>query len=293
MAKNNQCESPKMVKFYPFEEYSEKFKDIFLLEKSERGVITAKWHCDGDSAFWDYPLHRGIGQLCWHVGQDADATVLIIGGAGDQFLRLGPTSLPEDVQTQTWSLYEHSYYDGTNMIEGLINDVEVPTIGIINGGLAVHSEIALLCDITLMAEDAVIFDPHYSVAGSIPGDGIQIAFRAALGYKRANYAMLMGEKITAQKALEYGMVNEVLPREKIYERAQEIAEKFAAFPRYNTRMLSQVLRAPIKEQIASELRPVFGCEMWGNLTSSVGNIGDAKTHDEAFAKMNRQFEDEK
>lgn len=293
MPKVPQCQNPKMVHYYTYEEYSEKFKDLFLMSRTESGVITAKWHSEGDSAPWDYQLHRGIGQLCWHVGQDAESEVLILGGAGKDFLTLGKTSLPEDTQTQTWALYEHSYYDGTNMVEGLINDVEQPTIGVINGGIAVHTEIALLCDITLMAEDAVIMDPHFSVGGAIPGDGIQIALRTHMGIKRANYAMLTGQVIDAKTALEYGLVNEVVPRDKIYDRALEIGEAIAAKPRMNRRLLSQVLREPIKEQIAKELRPVFGMEMWGSMTAGAAAEGSdnnfqVRDHDSAFKKFNEE-----
>lgn len=284
MPKVNQCGNPKMVPYYKYEDYREKFKDLFMMERTESGVLTAKWHDgNGDSAFWDYPLHRGIHQLCWHVGQDAETEVLILGGAGKDYLKLGATSLPEDMETQKWSLYEHSYYDGTNMVEALVNDVEQPTIGILNGGMCVHTEISLLCDITLMAEDAVILDPHFGMSGAIPGDGIQIAFRAAMGTKRSNYAMMFGEKITAEMALEYGMVNEVVPGDKIYERALELAEQLAKHPRMNRRMLSQVLRMPIKEQIAKELRMTFGAEMWGMMSSRI-------THDEAFDDLSKDFD---
>lgn len=286
MPKVPQCQNPKMVPYYKYEEYSEKFKDLFLFDRTDSGVLTARWHCDGGSAPWDYQLHRGIGQLCWHVGQDAETEVLILGGAGDQFLTLGKTSLPEDPQTQTWALYEHSYFDGTNMVEAIVNDVEQPTIGVINGGVAVHTEIALLCDLTLMAEDAVIMDPHYALGGAIPGDGIQIAFREHLGVKRSNYALLMGEKIDAQKALDYGLVNEVVPKDKIYDRAREIGEMLASKPRMNRRMLSQVLRLPLKEQIAKELRMTFGAEMWGSMTATVSADSEIKDHETAFAKFN-------
>ena len=286
MPKVPQCENPLMVPYYKYEEYSEKFKDLFIMDRTESGVLTAKWHYNGGPAPWDYQLHRGIGQLCWHVGQDAETEVFILGGAGDQFLTLGKTSLPEDPQTQTWALYEHSYFDGTNMVEAIVNDVEQPTIGVINGGIAVHSEIALLCDITLMAEDAVITDPHYAIAGGIPGDGVQIALRQHMGVKRANYAMLTGQVIDAKTALEWGLVNEVLPRDQIYDRAKELGEQIASKPRMNRRMLSQVLRLPLKEQIAKELRMTFGSEMWGSMTVSIDNTTEVKNHDTAFAKFN-------
>jgi Enoyl-CoA hydratase/carnithine racemase len=285
MPKVNQCESEMMVPFRKFDNYKKKYEKFFDLQRSESGVITAKWNLNGESSPWDYYLHRGIGQLCADVGQDAESEVLILGGAGDSFLTLGKTSLPEDFETKKWSYYEHSYYDGCNMVEGLINDVEQPTIGIINGKTpAVHSEIALLCDITLMSEEATILDPHFAMAGTLFGDGIQIALRAHMGIKRSNYAMLFGQKITAQQALEYGLVNEIVPADKIYERAQELAEQLAAKPRISRRIATQTMRAPLKEQIAKELRPTFGTEMWDMLVTSV-------THDEAFKDMKKGDKD--
>ena len=279
MPKVNQCTAPKMIPFTTFDEYKEKYKRLFVMDRTESGVLTARWYDEetGGPAFWDYPLHRAIGQLCADVAQDAETEVLIIGGTGDQFLALGPTSLPEDAETQRWALYEHSYFDGCRMLEGLVNVVEQPTIGIING-FASHSEIATLCDITLMAEDAQIFDGHFAIAGGLFGDGIQIALRELMGVKRANYAMLLGKPISAQEALELGLVNEVLPREKLYDRARELGEIIAKKPRVGRRMLAQTMRMPWKEQFAKELRTTFGQEMWCMMASRV-------THDEAFAMM--------
>lgn len=272
-----QCMNPKMIPFVKFDEYKEKYKELFNLERSESGVITAKFTTDGGVAQWDYPLHRAIGQLCHDVGQDAESEVFILGGTGPAFLGLGKTSIEETFENQKWSLYEHSYYDGCNMVEGLVFDVEQPTIGVINGP-CVHSEIALLCDLTIMADNAFIMDGHFSRGGVLPGDGVQIALRACMGMKRANYLMLTNEKITAQKALEYGLVNEVVPADKVYERAQEIAEEIAAKPRLGRRILAQTLRLPLKEQIAKELRPTFGTEMWNMLSNHT-------THDEEFARV--------
>ena len=164
------------------------------------------------------------------------------------------------------------------MVEGLVFEVEQPTIGVINGP-CVHSEIALLCDITLMADDAFIMDLYFAMGGTLPGDGVQIALRAFMGMKRANYAMLTNEKISAQKALEYGLVSEIVPRDKLYERAQELAESIASKPRLGRRILAQTLRLPLKEQIAKELRPTFGTEMWNMLANHT-------THDEEFRKFN-------
>ncbi len=286
MQKAKQCQSPRMIPFRSFDEYKNKYKDVISLERSESGVVTAKFVPDPELgvALWDYPLHRGIGQLCADIGQDADTSVLIIGGTGNKFMGVGKTSLPDDEETLRWSTYEHSYYDGCNMVEGLVNDVEQPTIGVINGW-AVHSEIALLCDITLMADTATIMDPHFCIGGGPPGDGIQIAFQACMGYKRANYALLTGNPITAKEALDMGMVNEIMPADKLYARAQEIAEQIAAKPRTGVRLMQQVLRQPVRELIAKELRANFGSEMWYQVIQNV-------QHDTAFAEMNKKIKQE-
>ena len=121
-----------------------------------------------------------------------------------------------------------------------------------------------MCDITLCAEDAVIFDLHYDI-GSVPGDGIHSCFQELLGVKRAAYALLTGQAIDAQLALEYGMVNEVLPREELIPRAYKIAEHILSQPRTTRRLTTQIVRRPWKKRIVDDLDGGFGIQMFGHL----------------------------
>jgi enoyl-CoA hydratase/carnithine racemase len=253
----------------PFDEYKSRYAEHFFLERSESGVLTARWHTKGGSLVWDFPIHRAIHQLTTDVSQDVETEVFILGGTGDSWISHVHPSSSEDGEDKKWMSYEHLYHDGTNICEGLVNDLEIPTIGVINGP-GFHTEMALFCDITLMSEDAVIVDPH-TKANLVPGDGIQIAFRMAMGYKRATYAMLTNERIDAQKALDYGMVSEVLPKNKIYDRAKEIGEMLAAQNRITRRITTQVLRWPLKMAIAQELRNAFGSEMHAYLATQASH----------------------
>ena len=264
MPKVRTIESPMMIPTVKFEQYKDKYKKHFVLERSASGVLMARWHTDGDSLVWCFPMHRAIHQLTTDVGQDVENEVFILTGTGHNWM--ADYSFPEDTpENWNWLVYEHHYYDGTNLVEGIINDLEIPTIGAINGP-GFHTEMALFCDITIMSEDAVIGDPHF-LAGMPPGDGIQIAFRECMGIKRANYAMLTGELIDAEKALKYGMVNEVVPKAKIYERAWEIGEQLAKTNRILRRLTVQILRAPWKMAIAWELRHAFASEMMSYLAT--------------------------
>lgn len=82
---------------------------------------------------------------------------------------------------------------------------------------------------------------------------------------------MTGQTIDARTALEIGMVNEVLPREKIWKRAQELAEVVVKCANRATRHVSvQVLRKPWKEALAKDLWNAFGSEMFCTVSSPIG-----------------------
>ena len=119
-----------------------------------------------------------------------------------------------------------------------------------------------MCDITICTEDAIIFDLHYDI-GSVPGDGIHSCFQELLGVKRAAYALLTGQAIDAKTALEYGMVNEIVPREKLIERAYQIADHIMTQPRTTRRLTTQIVRRPWRQRITNDLDGGFGIQMFG------------------------------
>jgi enoyl-CoA hydratase/carnithine racemase len=159
--------------------------------------------------------------------------------------------------------YEYAYKDGRINVSSLVNDLEIPTIGLVNGS-GFHSEILLMCDLTLCSEDARIYDLHYGIS-SVPGDGIHSCFEEILGVKRAAYAMLTGQSIDAKTALDYGMVNEVLPADQLVDRAYRIADHIMAQPRTVRRLTTQIIRRPWKQRIADDLDGGFGIQMFGHL----------------------------
>lgn len=254
---------PGMIPHITFEEYAPKFKDFYTFRK-EGGILEARWHTEGKPAVWTQPLHRAMWQLCTYVGQDRDIEVFIFGGSGDEFIHSQDPNRLNDEKHLWWMSYEDMYYDGCNDCEGIVFDVEIPTIGVINGG-GWHFENQLFADITLMAEEAFLIDPHYYV-NMVPGDGIQIALRECLGIKRATYMMLMNQTIDSKMALDYGLVSEVVPRERLYDRAWEIAAHLMRATTHTRRVTTQVLRAPWKVALSQELRNAFGSEMWQTCT---------------------------
>ena len=248
-----------------FEEYKELFKDHFELERRADGVILARAHTLGASVQLSVENHRAIGQMFKTLGADPENEVLIFTGTGDDFMmQIDPEGFKlEREDTGHWA-YEYAYKDGRINVASLVNDLEIPTIGVLNGP-GFHSELCLMCDITICAEDAVIFDPHYD-AGSVPADGIHSCFQELLGTKRAAYALLTGQAIDAKKALEYGLVNEVWPRDQLLARAWKLADHIMSQPRVTRRLTTQIVRRPWKQRIVDNLDGGFGIQMFAHVT---------------------------
>ena len=257
-----------------FEDYSDRFKDHFRLERRADGVLLAQAHTLGGSIQLSVENHRALGQLLRTIGADPENEVLILTGSGEHFMMaIDPDGFAlERENLQHWA-YEYAYKDGRTNVSSLINDLEIPTIGVLNGSGG-HAEICLMCDITLCAEEAIIFDPHFNM-GSVPGDGIHSCLQELLGVKRAAYALITGQQIDAELALEYGLVNEVLPRDQLLTRAWGLADHIMSQPRVTRRLTTQIIRRPWKRRIVDDLDGGFGIQMFAHLAK------DEAIHDPA------------
>ena len=258
----------KFVKWPKYEEYKEMFKEHFMMEKRDDGVLLVTMHTEGKSPIWSMELHRAIGQMWRTVGSDSDIELVIFTAAGKEWIMdFEPESWEPERTEPEYTRYEHMFIDGRRMLISMIQDVEVPTIGVLSG-TGGHFELAVMCDLCIMAEDAVIADPHF-LYDIVPGDGIHSALQLLIGARRAAYAMYMSQKITVQQALEYGLVNEVVPYERLIPRAYEIADFIMARHRTIRRLTSQVVKRPFKQRIVDDLDMTFGTEMFGDFCKSV------------------------
>ena len=258
-----------LQKFVPtpkLAEYSERFKDFFKFTRRDDGVLLVEAHTVGGPIQLSVENHRALGQMLKTVGADPENEILILTGSGDEFMMgSDPEGFAlEEADMEYWA-YEYAYKDGRVNVSALVNDLEIPTIGLVNGP-GFHTEILTMCDITIAAEGAVLFDLHYDI-GSVPADGIHNAFQELLGTKRAAYALLTGEAIDARKALEYGLVNEVVPGEELIARGFAIADHIMTQPRTIRRLTTQIVRRPWKRRVVEDLDGGFGIQMFGHVAS--------------------------
>ena len=235
-----------------FEDYREKYATYFKLER-QNGILQVQMHTKGGPVMYGLPIHNAWSQLWLDIGNDPDNEVLIFGGTGDKWIGgFDPDFAAQSLhEMPADAFYDQIYSDATKLLEAFIFNIDIPTIACINGP-GLHTEFALLCDITLCAEHAELFDPHFQFH-LVPGDGQGLTFQELMGLKRAAYYLYTSEKITAQLAKEMGLVNEVLPLDRLLPRAREIAEKIMQKPRAIRRLTSAVLRRQWKRRLVQDL----------------------------------------
>jgi len=228
-------------------EYFDRYETI-AFERTESGVLTVRLHTKGGPVVYSSAHHHDWVGAFLDISADRDNKAVILTGTGDEFI----SQFGWDKALGTPYDWDHVYWEGKRLLRNLL-DIEVPVIGVVNGPATIHSELALLSDITLASENAIFQDQPHIPFSTVPGDGIAVVWLELLGPNRGRYFLLTGQQITAQEALELGVVNEVLPRDKLMPRAKELAEQLAALPpltaRYTRVLLTQRLKRLLDENL--------------------------------------------
>jgi len=251
------------LKTESFEEYQERFKDFAHLERTEDGILFCRLHWKGGPVMWSYQSQHAYSQLWTAIGQDKENEVMILTCQDPYWLvhESDPTSFDEVEESKDTNIkYDVNITHTMNFVENFINDIEIPTIAAINGQ-GMHYEFALMSDITICVPEYEFSDGHFS-KNMVPGDGMAFAMRTAAGVKRGCYMMYMEPKIKAEKALEWGIIHEIVPHDELIDRAYEIARYMIKVDRTVRRLTHEIAIRPWKRALQDDERVHVLCEMY-------------------------------
>ncbi len=111
---------------------------------------------------------------------------------------------------------------------GPFPDLSTPLIGAVNGPAVTGGfEYALACDFLVASERARFADTHSRV-GIMPGWGLTVNLQEAIGIRRARQMSFTGNYIDADTALQWGLVNEVVPHGELLPRAIQLGRDIAS-----------------------------------------------------------------
>ena len=179
-----------------------------------------------------------------------DIWVVIITGAGEKFFAAG-ADIP--------SLLKLNRESGLARVRkardfySKVACLEKPVIAAINGiCLGGGLELALACDIRVAVDHAKLGVPEVSL-GIIPGAGGTQRLPRAIGPGWAKHLLFTGQAIPAQKALEIGLVQDVVPFEALMDAALEIAHKINKNGPLAVRAVKRALTKGLQEPLETAL----------------------------------------
>jgi len=156
---------------------------------------------------------------------DDSVGVIVITGAGDKAFCAGGDLVE---YTDHYLLRPHDYWKYMKLFGAMMESIigcGKPVIARINGVcVAGGNELQLACDLAVMVEDAFIAQAGVAV-GSVACGGSTQWLPLLVGDRRARQMLFYNDRISAHKALEWGLVNEVVPREKLDEAVDKMCKK--------------------------------------------------------------------
>lgn len=249
----------------PFEEYSQRYAEFFKMSRQD-GIIELRMHTE-DGPYRHTPAAHNAWPRVWQdIGNDPENQVLIITGTGDKWMTGDTKGLnPKPASDLDPDHIFQRMMDGWKHIESFIHNIDIPTISAINGP-GVHTELAVLCDVTLAAPDANFIDPHFWL-GSPPGDGQGMALQALMGQKRAAFAIYDAKPIPVVEALEHGIVNSIVPRGQLMKKAWDLARFIMKRPRYTRWATHNIVSRHWKRALAEDFGFHMAHQMLANVAS--------------------------
>ena len=179
------------------------------------------------------------------ANRDKNVGCVILTGAGKSFSSGGNLQEIKNMTTKdnmSQSQLEDWYRFGIQKIPLTMNAIDVPIVAAVNGhAIGAGNDLCTMCDIRIAGEDAK-FSESFLRIGIIPGDGGSWFLPKIIGLSRAAEMILTCDVLDAEKALNWGLVSQIVKNEELIIQAKKIAYKIASQPPEATRRAKRLLR---------------------------------------------------
>jgi 2-(1,2-epoxy-1,2-dihydrophenyl)acetyl-CoA isomerase len=223
------------------------------------GVATIELNRPQALNAWNRQFGRDLLAALGQANEDDAARAVLITGAGRAFSSgadlkdFGVEMTPEG-QPDVYKVLTERYHP----IMHAIRELPLPVVACVNGPAAgIGCSLALCCDLVIAAQSSYFLLAFVNI-GLVPDGGSSLFVPTRVGMARAAEMAMLGERIPAAQALEWGLINRVAPDEQLAAEAGALASRLAAGPTGSyagsKRLLNSWLYARMDEQLELEAR---------------------------------------
>ncbi len=202
----------------------------------------------------DQVMHEELVDAFAKLDDDEASNVLVITGAGRGFCSGGDVStMPGAGETEAMRRDEARVFrTGRHLIESFLW-TEKPVIAMVNGPASgLGATIALFSDIVIASETAHFSDTHVNV-GLVAGDGGAAIWPLLIGLSRAKEFLMTGDRLGAAEAERLGLVNHVVPADRLQDFTRQLADRIAALPPFAVRATKASINRHLRRSVEDAL----------------------------------------
>ncbi len=211
----------------------------------------------------DHDLHTDLARVFLDAQDDPGSDLVVLTGAGSVFCAGGDARWMQEMMDEP-AKFRGIGPHAKRIVTSLL-DLEKPIVCRLNGAAAgLGATIALMCDIIIADEKALIGDPHVKM-GFVAGDGGAVIWPQLIGYARAKEMLMTGAMIPASRAVEMGLINYAVPGAELDEHVAKMIARLKESPIWAVRWTKTVTNIPLRELAHKLMDPSVSYEMLSNL----------------------------
>jgi enoyl-CoA hydratase len=174
-----------------------------VIEEKMDGVLTVTLNRPEALNAMNAEMLKEMHQVVASVRDDQKIKAMVIRGNERAFSAGGDLKFVQEILKNPKEFA--NYRDQLYGVFFALEELPVPVIAVVRGfALAGGLELAMACDLVVVADDAVLGDQHINV-GLIPGGGNTQRLPRKLGIQKALYLMFTGDRLSGKEAVEWGL----------------------------------------------------------------------------------------
>jgi len=224
------------------------------------------------------PMIIKMGEFLQQVAADSSVRCVILTGAGEHFMAGGDVAGFSKVLDQSSDERRADFVRRVNASRPIfqaMRSMPQPIIARVQGACAGAAVgFAASCDFVVAAESALFLVAHVNI-GASPDGATSYALPRRIGAARALQMAMLGTKVDAAKALDWGLANKVVPDAELDQVTEKLAKKIIALPASSVRNIKNIFNRSLDNDLDTQL--TLEAEAFGDCAASPNFIEGVKS----------------